>query len=733
MAGAIDDDTAESLASGRETAGAMLAAAQSNLKRVFLVFLLGLLGTFFALRWFVWDMFKRDLLYAQMDEATREATTVVATTPFEVVLLQVKIGLIVGIVTAIPALIWYSRKGLKRRGYWPSDRLPRWKVAVLVGFVGLLFVGGVFYAYAIFFPVMFAFLADNAVQAGLEPTYSIAKWTEFIFFLTLSFGLAAQLPLGMSGTALSGTVRYETFRDKWRYAVLGIFVFGAMFSPPDPFTQTMWAVPLVTLYGFSLGLTKLLVVSRRAGRAVPLGRVLRDHWNVLAGVFVLAGGAVYAFLTRGGLAAANDLLRSVGSSYRLPTAADLGAFGLGPTTVAVALAAGAGLLVTLVAVFYFRVKALEREVVSQRPGVTPEAATTAPETVASVGDPADIDIDALDAPGVRAAPLEAFADLTEERALQHAERALENEDTAKAEAILNRFDETQALDDGTVAEAEPDEADSSNPITSTAAGMADAFTDDETTEDDIGGYYYDIAFIVDSLTSKAIWLVGTFIVVLALSFVYLYTGGIGEIKNSFLGSMPESLAAQVDVVALHPVEALIFEIKFSTLLAAVAVLPLAAYMAWPAIEERGFASGTGNRNVLLVWGGTVVVTLIGGSLLGFFYIAPAIISALALDGLTSNMIIAYRINNFGWLVIFTTVGIGLFSEVPVTMWLFDRGGIISYGTMRRYWRVVVFAFFAAAGLVLPGGVFLMFIFAIPAVIAFGIGLLTLSAFHRVFG
>jgi sec-independent protein translocase protein TatC len=362
---------------------------------------------------------------------------------------------------------------------------------------------------------------------------------------------------------------------------------------------------------------------------------------------------------------------------------------------------------------------------------TPDAETTADETAPSAGEPAQIDIDALSGAAVEAAPLEAFADLTEEEAVGHAERAIEAGNAEKAEAILDRFDEARERDPGP--DAEPADAgdDDTDPITSTTTGVVNAFTEEDRSEEDIGGYYYDFAFIVDSLTSRAIWLVGTFMIVLAASFIFLYSGGIRDIKESFLGSMPGALASEVNIVTLHPVEALIFEIKFSVLLAAVSVLPLVLYFAWPAVEQRGWT--TGNRNVLLAWGGTILLALVGGSLLGFFYIAPTIISALAFDALTSNMVIAYRINNFGWLVVFTTVGIGILAEIPVTMWLFARGNIVPYRLMREHWRVVVLAFFALGALLSPGGVFTMFLLAIPATFAYGVGLGTLTLVHRLRG
>ena len=729
MASALDEDTARTVASGRETVGAMLSSAQSDLKKVFLAFLVGMLAAFFALRWYVWDALKRDILYSQMSAAVREATTVVAVTPFDVILLQVKVGMIVGVIFAIPALVWVSRSALKARGIWPDEAIPRWKLG-LVGIATVaLFVAGVSYAYELFFPIMFNFLATNAVNAGFEPTYSIVKWTEFVFFLTLSFGLAAQLPLAMSGLSLTGVVPYETFRDKWRYAVLGIFAFGAVFSPPDPFTQIMWAIPLVALYVFSLGVTKLAVLSSRAGAEVPIRLVVRKRWNVLAGVALLAGAGVWAFLTRGGLAGLNSGLDAIGSSYRFPTAGELGRFGLTAETTALTVAAFVAVIATGVALFYLRIRELEAVATAQRAADTPtdQSEITARERSASAGRPAEIDIGALSANAVNAAPREAFEALSEEEALDLARDAIAEENGDKAEAILDRFEEINEE-----SEADEEEADDapSDPVTSTAAGMANAFTDDETTEDDIGGYYYDIAFILDSLTSKVIWIVGTFMAVLAATFLFLYQGGIGTIKDSFLRSMPEALAEQVNIVTLHPVEALIFEIKFSTLLAALSVLPIVLYFAWPAIEDRGLTTG-GNRNILLVWGGSLVTALVGGTLLGFFYIAPSIIGYLAGDALTSNMVIAYRINNFGWLVIFTTIGIGVLTMIPVTMWLFVRGNIITYHTLRTRWRVFVLGVFAIAGFATPKGVFTMFIVAIPAAIAYGIGLGPLALADRL--
>ena len=724
MSGALDEDTTRALASGRQTIGAMLSAAQQNLKRAFLVFALFWLGSFYALRLFVWDRLRTDLVYNRMDDEVREATEIVTTNPFEVILLQAKIGVAVGLVAIVPVLLYYSRDSLKARGYWPDEYIPRWKVWGVVVATILLFLGGSAYGYFLFFPIMFNFLATNAVQSGFTPTWSIAKWTEFIFFLALSFGIAAQLPLAMSSLARTGIVSYETFRDKWRYAVVAIFVFGAVFSPPDPFTQVMWGFPLVLLYFISLGIAKVAVLSKQAGEQVSTRAIARDRFNILGGVFLLVFAAIYAYLLEGGLAATNNLLSAVGSSVRFPTVADLGVFGASPTATTVAVGISTGLLAVGVALFYLRIVALE-ELTSEQDRQAALAGDlddekAEAEPTPDPGDPATVNIAGASAGALRRLPLEEFARLEHEQVLEYAQAAADDDNSEKARVLMDRFEQAQDLDLG-----EDDE----NVVTSTTTGMLSAFTDDDTDEDDIGGYYYDLAFILDSLTSKAVWIVAVFMTVLAGTFTFLFYGGIDRAQGVFFRNIPPELFEEVEIVVLHPVEALIFMIKFSTLMAIVSILPVVLYFAWPAIENR-FGT-TGDRNILLVWGGTLLVALVGGSVLGFIYIAPTVISVLALDVISSNMIIAYRINSFGWLVIYLTVGIGFLTMIPTTMLLFHHGNIIPYRRMRESWRGVVLAFFAAAGLLSPSGIFTMFIVAIPASLAYGFGLGLLWVYDSV--
>jgi sec-independent protein translocase protein TatC len=756
----LDEDTARAVDSGRETAGAMLRQLQKHLQKVFILFVIGLMGTIYLLRRFVWAQLKADL-------NVQEDIVVVAVTPFDVILLQVKIGLVVGVIVALPLLLYFSRDALKQRGLWPTG-VPRWKIATVGLFALLLFLGGVAYGYAVFFPTAFQFLAQNAVDSGFAPTYSIVKWAQFIILLSVSFGLAAQLPLAMSALSYSGIVPYTTFRDYWRHAIVGLYAIGALFTPPDPLTQLMWATPLVLLYAVSLQISKFVVTAKVSSERLGVRNLARARWNVLAGSAVLAGAATYlgyrALLGGAVDAAVPPINRGIAALELLfgrrrltpPSAWSVDpAFGLAPDT---ALAIGAVIVAlgaALVALAYVLVDAVD-EIIAAEGGLKAverglnRSATAGGAAPASEGDPASIDLGPLDEAGVRAAPIERFADMTEDEALSLAGDAMDADDPDKAQAILDRFDEAQELVDADPVEkgataAAANQVSGTNaagPVGDTAgvnadaeeagvaqrtgAGIVNAFTEDETDEEDIGGYFYDARFILESVTSKAFIIVGVFMAVLAISFSALYLGGIGWLRDQFTDRIPEAVAGtdSINIVALHPVEVLIFEIKVSVIFAAVATLPVFLYFAWPAMKERGLASG--NRNVLLLWGGLITLGLVAGSLVGFLFVAPNMISWLVADALGANMVIAYQINAFGWLVFFTTVGVGLLFDIPVTMYLFHRGGLLPYRVQRERWREVTVLILGGAALFSSKSVFSMFLFGVPLVLAYLTGLALLS-------
>lgn len=755
MSSAVDEDTAKAINTGRETLGALLSGAQQHLQKVFIVFLLGFVGSFYALRVVIWD-FLEATAKGQMNEEIAGSTDIITRTPFEVILLQAKIGMIAGIIVALPALLFFSRKALRRRGYTSAIPISKGYIAGFIVMAISLFMAGVIYAYSIFFPYAFGFLAGNAVSAGVKPSYGITEFTEFMALLTLSFGLAAQLPLLMGVLSYTEIIPYETFRDKWRHAVVGIVIFGALFSPPDPFTQVMWAMPMVILYVFSLGLAKVVTNIRRRGAANSAGTGtahVKRRLLQFGGAITIVAAAITVAVNQGGFGTLRESVYPTFPSWLQPS----GTGGLetmaiehghlGEIAVGLVVAAAIGFVVLLA----YTIHVLQQPVYPR------------PDDIRRADSHEDVDFETLAVEDIEDVSTQVFRTMSEDQALEYSRQAMYDDDRAKAEAILDRFDtiqeagsENESGGSGDAAAAGGADAaeDDESLFASTAAGMLDPFTEEETDEDDIGGYAYDIAFIFNSLTSKVFRIVGLFMVVMGGSFFWLYSGGLGNVLRLFLDRVPRhvleqvveegvdpstlSLAELVEamdiVVALHPVEVLIFEAKVSALAGLIATLPVILFYAWPPAKERGLVYG--DRRTFVVWGGGLLAGFAVGTYLGFFWVAPTIISYLVSDALSNGMVISYRIKSFFWLVIFTTVGIGFLLNIIVTMALFHVGGIIRYRSMLARWRPVVVGIFVLAAFFSPKGVLMMLLFSIPIAITYLIGLAVLYALTaggRLFG
>lgn len=139
-------------------------------------------------------------------------------------------------------------------------------------------VGGIF-GYFLLIPFGLQFLI-GILGPGIQPIITMGQYVSFVFMLTVALGLVFQLPLVM---LLLSKIRFIT-PDKfiaWRkYAILVIFIIAAIVTPPDPFTQTMTAIPMIVLY--ELG----ILISRPTRKGfIFLGAIVGGGAILLAAVF----------------------------------------------------------------------------------------------------------------------------------------------------------------------------------------------------------------------------------------------------------------------------------------------------------------------------------------------------------------------------------------------------------------------------------------------------------------
>ncbi len=122
------------------------------------------------------------------------------------------------------------------------------------------------FAYFLVFPVVFKFMASIAPE-GVAWMTDIDKYLSFVLTTFIAFGVTFEVPIVVIVLVRAGLVSLEKLREIRPYVIVGAFVVGAIFTPPDVLSQVMLAVPLWLLY--ELGLVLARFVGRPAAADAP--------------------------------------------------------------------------------------------------------------------------------------------------------------------------------------------------------------------------------------------------------------------------------------------------------------------------------------------------------------------------------------------------------------------------------------------------------------------------------
>ena len=112
----------------------------------------------------------------------------------------------------------------------------------------LLFIVGVSFAFFIIMPAGIYFSSLLSASMNLDTLYDWENYYSFIIWVTLSIGLAFELPLLEVILLYLGVLNPDFLRKNRRMVILILFIVAAVITPPDVFTQIALVVPLYLMY-----------------------------------------------------------------------------------------------------------------------------------------------------------------------------------------------------------------------------------------------------------------------------------------------------------------------------------------------------------------------------------------------------------------------------------------------------------------------------------------------------
>ena len=162
------------------------------------------------------------------------------TTPFFV---PMKVAMMAAFVISLPHTL-YQIWAFVAPGLYAHEK--KLMVPVIVASC-VLFITGMSFAYFAVFPVVFGFMV-KAAPVGVAVMTDISQYLDFVMTLFMAFGLAFEVPIAVVLIARFGWVTIAQLKEARGYVIVGAFIIGAIFTPPDIISQFMLAVPLWLLF-----------------------------------------------------------------------------------------------------------------------------------------------------------------------------------------------------------------------------------------------------------------------------------------------------------------------------------------------------------------------------------------------------------------------------------------------------------------------------------------------------
>jgi sec-independent protein translocase protein TatC len=202
---------------------------------------------------FYWSSDIYSLLAKPLLAALPVGGSMIATDVVGVFLVPVKVTLLVAFLVALPYVL-YQVWAFVAPGLYAHEK--RLALPLVVTSSALFFVGMAF-AYFIVFPSIFRFMAAIAPQ-GVAWMTDIEKYFSFVLTMFLAFGATFETPVAVVLLVRMGVVSVEKLKQARSYVIVGAFVIGAIFTPPDVVSQLLLAIPLCLLYEVGIWVARLM-------------------------------------------------------------------------------------------------------------------------------------------------------------------------------------------------------------------------------------------------------------------------------------------------------------------------------------------------------------------------------------------------------------------------------------------------------------------------------------------
>jgi sec-independent protein translocase protein TatC len=184
---------------------------------------------------------------------TTPPLNLINTVPYGQITFYMMVVVVASLILTSPWLLYQIWKFIQP-GLLPKERKY---ISGIVTYTTFCFLLGVAFAYFLMLPYMLQFFASFGTS-GIQNWISIDEYMSFVLQLILLSGLIFELPMISYFLARFGILTPAFMRHYRRHAIVVILIIAAVVTPTtDPFTMSVFSIPMLLLYEVSIWIAKI--------------------------------------------------------------------------------------------------------------------------------------------------------------------------------------------------------------------------------------------------------------------------------------------------------------------------------------------------------------------------------------------------------------------------------------------------------------------------------------------
>lgn len=204
--------------------------------------------------------FLTNKLLCRLGEALNMTALCINTKPLQLINIKmsgqltthIAASIVAGIILAFPVVLWEFWQFFKPALKVNEARHARGAVFS----ASMLFFTGVLFGYFLLAPLSIHFLGSYEIDPTVANQINVRSYIGTLTSICLATGLVFELPIVAFFLTKVGIITPEFMRKYRKHSIVVIFILAAIITPPDIFSQTLVAIPLLLLYEASILISK---------------------------------------------------------------------------------------------------------------------------------------------------------------------------------------------------------------------------------------------------------------------------------------------------------------------------------------------------------------------------------------------------------------------------------------------------------------------------------------------